>query len=124
MPSAFPGVTDTALGQALARGDPEALAELYDRYGGLSYSVAYRVLGDPGRAEDVVQEAFLKLWNNAASFDAGRGSLRTWLLTAVRNRSLDHLRGRAGHERQAGERLHRGLAGLRSRRRSRTSRVK
>ena len=76
------------------------MAELYDRYGRLAYSVALRVLGDPGRAEDAVQEAFLKIWNHAASFDARRGSLRTWLLTSVRNRSVDYLRGRGAHERQ------------------------
>jgi RNA polymerase sigma-70 factor (ECF subfamily) len=42
----------------------------------------------------------MRIWNNAASFDAQRGSLRSWLLTAVRNRSIDYLRGRAAHERQ------------------------
>jgi RNA polymerase sigma factor (sigma-70 family) len=59
-----------------------------------------RILGDPGRAEDVVQEAFLKIWTNASAFDPKRGSLRTWLITAVRNRSIDHLRGRGAHERR------------------------
>lgn len=59
-----------------------------------------RVLGDPGRAEDAVQDAFLNIWNRAASFDAERGSLRAWLLTSVRNRSIDYLRGRGAHERQ------------------------
>ena len=92
--------TDLELSQALAGGDPDALAELYDRYGALAYSVSVRVLGDHGRAEDVVQEAFMKLWNSASRFDAQKGSLRTWLITAVRNRSIDHLRGRGGHERQ------------------------
>jgi RNA polymerase sigma-70 factor (ECF subfamily) len=62
-----------------------------------------RVLDDPGRAEDVVQEAFLKVWTNAAGFDPKRGSLRTWLITAVRNRSIDYLRGRGAHERQEQE---------------------
>jgi RNA polymerase sigma-70 factor (ECF subfamily) len=85
---------------ALAAGRQDALAELYDRYAGLAYGVAMRVLGDPGRAEDVVQDAFLKIWNNAGAFDAQRGSLRTWLITAVRNRSIDYLRGRGAHERR------------------------
>src|SRR6202023_4283661 len=76
---------------------------LYESYGALAYSVALRVLGDPGRAEDVVQDCFLKLWNNAERFDARRGSLRTWLITAVRNRSIDYLRGRGAHERQERE---------------------
>ncbi len=94
------GLADPELVAQLAAGSQEALAELYDRYGRLSYSVALRVLGDPGRAEDAVQEAFLKIWNRAASFDARRGSLRTWLLASVRNRSIDYLRGRGAHERQ------------------------
>jgi RNA polymerase sigma-70 factor, ECF subfamily len=94
------GLADTDLVAQLAAGSQEALAELYDRYGRLAYSVAFRVLGDPGRAEDAVQEAFLKIWNHASSFDARRGSLRTWLLTSVRNRSIDFLRGRGAHERQ------------------------
>ena len=91
---------DPDLVAQLASGSHEALAELYDRYGGIAYSVAFRVLGDRGRAEDVVQEAFLKIWNHAASFDVRRGSLRAWLLTSVRNRSIDYLRGRGAHERQ------------------------
>ena len=94
------GLADTDLVAQLAAGSQEALAELYDRYGRLAYSVALRVLGDPGRAEDAVQEAFLRIWSHAASFDVRRGSLRTWLLTAVRNRSIDYLRGRGAHERQ------------------------
>ena len=93
------GVTDVQLAQQLAAGDVEALEVLYDRYGALAYSVSVRVLGDPGKAEDVVQEVFLKVWTNAARFDGGKGSLRTWLLTAVRNRSIDQLRGRGAHER-------------------------
>ena len=94
------GLADPDLAAALVAGSHDALAELYDRYAPLAYGVALRVLGDPGRAEDAVQEAFMKIWNNAASFDAQRGSLRAWLLTAVRNRSIDYLRGRSGHERR------------------------
>src|SRR5215472_17239944 len=94
---------DLELGEALAAGHVRALAELYDRYGQLAYSVALRVLGDPGRAEDVVQDTFLKLWHSAGRFDSRRGSLRTWVITAVRNRSIDYLRGRSGHERQERE---------------------
>ena len=94
------GGADAELAAALAAGSQEALAELYDRYSGLAYGIAMRVLGDPGRAEDAVQEAFLNVWNRAAAFDPARGSLRAWLLTAVRNRSIDYLRGRGAHERQ------------------------
>jgi RNA polymerase sigma-70 factor, ECF subfamily len=97
------GAGDPELAAALAAGEVEALGVLYDRYGALAYSVALRVLGDPGRAEDVVQDCFLKLWRGAVRFDASRGSLRTWLLTSVRNRSIDYLRGRGAHERREQE---------------------
>jgi len=66
----------------------------------MAYGVAIRVLGDPGRAEDAVQDAFMNVWNHAANFDAERGSLRAWLLTSVRNRCIDYLRGRGGRERK------------------------
>ena len=62
-----------------------------------------RVLGDPARAEDAVQDAFLNVWNRASSFDAARGSLRAWLFTTVRNRCIDYLRGRGSHERREEE---------------------
>jgi RNA polymerase sigma factor (sigma-70 family) len=94
------GRTDSELAAGLAARDQSALADLYDRYGALAYSVALRILDDPGRAEDVVQDAFLKVWNGAARYDASRGSLRTWLTTSVRNRSIDLLRGRSMHERR------------------------
>lgn len=87
----------------MAAGNHEALAQLYDRYAGLAYGVALRVLGDPGRAEDAVQDAFMNVWKRAASFDPERGSLRAWLLTSVRNRCIDYLRGRGSHERQEQE---------------------
>lgn len=97
------GHLDRDLAVRLAAGNQDALAELYDRYGRLAYSVALRVLGDPGRAEDVVQDAYLKVWKNAAQFDIEKGSLRAWLMTAVRNRSIDYLRGRGAHERDERE---------------------
>jgi len=62
--------------------------------------VALRILGDARLAEDIVQESFLKLWNSASAFDSGKGSLRAWLLTSVRNRAIDQLRGRGAHERR------------------------
>src|SRR5437868_8668240 len=92
-------LSDHELSVALVARDVEALRTLYRRYGTLAYSLAVRILGDPGRAEDVVQDSFMRVWTYAGSFDAGRGSLRTWLLTTVRHRSIDYLRGRAGRER-------------------------
>src|SRR5437879_8160219 len=94
---------EAGLAAGLAAGNHEALAELYDRYATVAYGVAMRVLGDPGRAEDAVQDAFMNVWNHAASFDAERGSLRAWLLTSVRNRCIDYLRGRGAHERDERE---------------------
>ncbi|HEX4212667.1 MAG TPA: sigma-70 family RNA polymerase sigma factor [Candidatus Dormibacteraeota bacterium] len=91
---------DSQLARRLAERDVDALAVFYDRYGGLAYSIALRILGDTGRAEDVVQDVFLKIWRAAPGFDPARGQLRTWLITAVRNRSVDYLRGRGAYQRR------------------------
>lgn len=91
---------DPDLAAALAARDEDALAELYERYRALAYTTAIRIVRDPTSAEDVVQDAFLKLWNNAPHFAPSRGSLRTWLTTAVRHRAIDRLRGRSAHERE------------------------
>jgi RNA polymerase sigma-70 factor (ECF subfamily) len=71
-----------------------ALADLYDRYSGIVYAVALRVLGDAGAAEDVLQEVFLQLWRNPGAFDSARGSLGAWLAVITRNRAIDSLRRR------------------------------
>src|SRR5258708_22479179 len=76
-------------------GDPGALELAYDRYGGLAYGLSLRIVGDGGDAEEVVQEVFLRVWRSPQSFDPSRGSFRTWLLTLVRNRSIDRLRARS-----------------------------
>jgi RNA polymerase sigma-70 factor (ECF subfamily) len=85
---------DAALVAAIRAGDEHALAQLYDRYSPVVYSVALRVLGDTGAAEDVLQEVFLQLWRNPAAFDSNRGSLGAWLAVIARNRALDALRKR------------------------------
>jgi RNA polymerase sigma-70 factor (ECF subfamily) len=79
----------------LQRREPQALAELYDRYGGMVYRLALRIVRDTGIAEDLVQETFLRAWNRAASFDSQRGAAGPWLLAIVRNRSLDYLRAQS-----------------------------
>jgi RNA polymerase sigma-70 factor (ECF subfamily) len=76
--------------------DPEAFEVLYDRHGGAAYSLAYRVVGDRAAAEEVTQEAFISVWRSGARFDSARGSVRSWLLSIVRNRAIDFLRSRAG----------------------------
>ena len=70
------------------------MALLYDRYSSIVYSVALRVLGDTGAAEDVLQEAFMQLWRNPGVFDSSRGSLGAWLAVIARNRAIDALRKR------------------------------
>jgi RNA polymerase sigma-70 factor (ECF subfamily) len=72
--------------------DSDAFAVIYDRHGGAAYSLAQRIVGDPGMAEDVTQEAFLSIWRSTARFDAARGSVRAWVLGIVRNRAIDALR--------------------------------
>ena len=72
--------------------EPEGLSRLYDRYGGVAFALAYRILQDRGAAEDVVQEAFLNVWRRADTYDAKRGTARTWLLTVVHRQAIDHLR--------------------------------
>ena len=70
------------------------MTELYDRYSPLVYSVALRVLGDTGAAEDVLQEVFMQLWRNPEVFDSSRGNLGAWLAVIARNRAIDALRRR------------------------------
>jgi RNA polymerase sigma-70 factor (ECF subfamily) len=70
------------------------MADIYDRYSSIVYSVALRVLGDTGRAEDVLQDVFLQLWRNPGGFDSARGSMGAWLAVIARNRAIDALRKR------------------------------
>lgn len=75
-------------------GDETAMADLYDRYSGIVYGVALRVLGNTSAAEDVVQEVFLQLWRNPQAFDPDRGKLAPWLAVIARNRAIDLRRKR------------------------------
>jgi RNA polymerase sigma-70 factor, ECF subfamily len=79
---------------AIRSGDEPAMAQLYDRYSPIVYSVALRVLGDTAAAEDILQEVFLQLWRSPDLFDASRGSLPGWLAVIARNRAIDSLRKR------------------------------
>jgi RNA polymerase sigma-70 factor (ECF subfamily) len=80
----------------IAEKDPEAFEVFYDRHGGVAYSLAYRILGDRTAAEDCIQEAFISIWRSGARFDRTRGSVRSWMLSIVRNRAIDALRSKAG----------------------------
>ncbi len=92
---------DAELVRRLQKRDPEALGELYDRYGRLAYSLIYRVVRDVGIAEDLVQETFLRVWNRVEGFDGDRGALGGWLLAVARNRAIDYLRSTAGRMRNS-----------------------
>ena len=90
---------DTNLVTRMQRRDPNALAELYDRYGRVTFSLILRIVRDAGTAEDLVQETFLRVWNRVHGFDAQKGSIGPWLLAVARNRAIDYLRSAGGRER-------------------------
>ena len=85
---------DQELIAAIQGRDVRALESLYDRHRVLAYSLALRILGSPGDAEDVVQEAFLNVWRSADTYRPERSSWRSWVLSIVHHRALDKLRGR------------------------------
>lgn len=85
---------DAALLLGIQSGDSGAMATLFERYSRIVYSVAMRVLRDPGHAEDVTQDIFVRIWRNPDSFVSGRGTLGAWLVVVARNRSIDFLRRR------------------------------
>jgi RNA polymerase sigma-70 factor (ECF subfamily) len=85
---------DAVLLSKIRSGEERAMAQLYERYASIVYSVALRVLGDTGAAEDILQEVFMQLWRSPDVFDASRGSLAGWLAVITRNRAIDSLRKR------------------------------
>lgn len=68
------------------------MADLYDRFGRIAYSVILSIVRDGSVAEDLVQETFLRVWNRAQTFDGERAALGPWLLAIARNRAIDHVR--------------------------------
>ena len=85
-------LSDEALVALVARGDEDALAELYDRIGRIAYGLALRVLRDDRLAEDAVQDGFLAVWRTAAAFRPERAKASTWVLTLVHRRAVDLVR--------------------------------
>ncbi|MBI5425114.1 MAG: sigma-70 family RNA polymerase sigma factor [Opitutae bacterium] len=82
------------LAAALARGDKQALARLYDLLAKPLYSLALRITNDAAEAQDVIQDVFLQLWNKAVDYEPARGSYFSWAATLTRNRALDRVRMR------------------------------
>ncbi len=91
-------LADEELMVRAGRGDAAAFSVIYDRHSSAAYSLAYRMCGRKGTADDVVQEAFLSLWRAGARYDASRGSVRTWILGIVHNRGIDALRRSTVHD--------------------------
>lgn len=102
MPTDLAHLSDEALVALVARGDDQALAELYDRYAALALGLARRVVRDAALAEDVVQETFVAVWRSAGRFSAERSSARAWVLMLAHRRAVDLVRAR---ERRRAEQL-------------------
>jgi RNA polymerase sigma-70 factor (ECF subfamily) len=83
---------DSDLIRRLKGRQPEAMSELYERFGKVSFSVIVRIVKDAGIAEDLLQETFLKVWNRVDGFDEARTAIGPWVLTIARNRAIDYLR--------------------------------
>lgn len=81
--------SDGALLTAIAQGERDALAMLYDRYAGLMLGLAQRILGNRRDAEDLIHDVFLEIWRKAGHYDPARGTVRTWILVRLRSRALD-----------------------------------
>lgn len=93
---------DASLVERIARGDQAALGELYDRYSSLLLALARRVLGSTSDAEEVLQEVFLQIWNQAGRYDTRRSAVSTWLVLITRSRAIDRLRSRQVMDRTLG----------------------
>ncbi|TML91207.1 MAG: sigma-70 family RNA polymerase sigma factor [Actinobacteria bacterium] len=92
--------SDAAVVVAIGRWRQDALAEAYRRHAGAVFALSRRLLIDPGMAEEVVQEVFLRLWNQPEKFDPERGSLRAFLLAQTHGRSVDVLRAETSRRRR------------------------
>lgn len=86
------GSSDATLLEKISCGDEAAFEMLYARYKGLIYSLVLHILGDRGSAEEIMFDAFTKLWTHATSYDAQRASVKTWLVAMARHQAIDRLR--------------------------------
>lgn len=88
----FDAVSDEALISDIAAGDRRAFAEFYDRLSPQLYGLALKILRDPVRANDVLQDVFLSLWKNAGTYTLRRGRAIGWMCAICRNRCIDMIR--------------------------------
>ena len=93
-------LADEDVMQIVRRGDARAFEVIYERHSPAAFSLAYRMMGTRGAAEDVTQEAFLAIWRAGARYDRGRGSVRNWILGIVHHRAIDALRRATVHDRR------------------------
>jgi RNA polymerase sigma-70 factor (ECF subfamily) len=96
--------TDLELMEGIQKEDPEALSKLYDRYNGIIKALILRVVHNEAEADDLLQEIFMELWNQAKNFSAQKGKPLGWMVTLARRRAIDGLRKKQAYAR-AGERL-------------------
>jgi RNA polymerase sigma-70 factor (ECF subfamily) len=92
-------LADEDLMRLVHDGQAHAFEVIFDRHAGAAFSLAFRMCGRRAAAEDIVQDAFLSLWRTGARYDHARGSVRSWVLSAVHNRAIDAFRREAGKER-------------------------
>jgi RNA polymerase sigma-70 factor (ECF subfamily) len=93
-------LADEDVMQLVRSGDARAFEVIYERHSAAAFSLAYRMMGTRGGAEDVTQDAFLSLWRSGARYDRARGSVRTWVLGIVHHRAIDALRRATVHNRR------------------------
>lgn len=104
-PELEPGApTDLELMLSIQEGDSDALSQLYDRYNGIIKALILRVVHNEAEAEDLLQEIFMEIWNQAKNFSAQKGKPLGWMVTLARRRAIDGLRKKQAYAR-AGERL-------------------
>lgn len=93
-------LADEDLMALVHQGEVRGFEVIFDRHAAVAFSLAYRMCGRRALAEDVVQEAFLSVWRAGPRYDSSRGSVRSWILSAVHNRAIDAFRREAVKERR------------------------
>jgi RNA polymerase sigma-70 factor (ECF subfamily) len=105
VPQLEPGApSDFELMKAIQADDPDALSQLYDRYNGILKALILRVIHNEAEADDLLQEIFMEIWNQAKNFSAQKGKPLGWMVTLARRRAIDGLRKKQAYAR-AEERL-------------------